>query len=510
VEGREITGNAIPWEIWTVLLPLSAAMLSFLLGGRASFIVVPAAAISTLAAVSEAVRQVWVHGPRLHRIGGWEPPLGIELYADGLSVSMLLLAAVVISAASLYTLELIHRGKEYFEGCDHPLFWPLWLFLWAAVNAVFLSRDIFNLYITMELLVLCAVPLLTLAGSGSALRAGMRYLLVAMLGSMCYLLGVVLLYGSYSTLSIPQLEAVMKPGPVAWTSIVLITLGLLLKTALFPLHFWLPSAHGNAPAPVSAILSGLVIKASFYVLMRFWFGPFSAILPLASGHYLGILGSGAILWGSLLALRQERLKLLIAYSTVAQVGYFFLLFPLATLSRNSLVPDFRWEGEAWSGAVFFMISHGLAKASMFLAAGCIARAAGSDRIKDMAGMAHRLPVSVFAFALAGAGIMGLPPSGGFIGKWMLLKAAFGSGQWWWALVMNAGGLLAAGYIFVVLRQMLLSRVVTPTVHPVAWGMQWTALFLALLSITLGVSGSLPFDLLEIGSPFEADRIAGGV
>jgi multicomponent Na+:H+ antiporter subunit D len=175
-----------------------------------------------------------------------------------------------------------------------------------------------------------------------------------------------------------------------------------------------------------------------------------------------------------------------------------------------MAANIRWGWEAWSGAVYFMVSHGLAKASMFLAAGCMARAAGSDRIGEMDGMGRRLPVSVFAFALAGVGLMGLPPSGGFIGKWLLLKAAFGSGQWWWALVMNAGGLLAAAYIFIVLKQMFLSRVVVPPLHAVPGGMQWTALGLALLSVLLGVIGPLPFDLLQIGSPFAVTAVPGGL
>lgn len=486
-------------------MPLAAATLAFLLGRRAAVFLVLPTAISIPAAVSGLIYQVWRFGPRSHEVGGWGAPLGIELYADGLSASMLMVTAVIMLMASIYALQITFRGGDQSEGCDSEFFWPLWLFLWATLNAVFLSRDVFNLYITLELLVLSAVPLLTLSGSGMALTAGMRYLLIAMLSSMFYLLGVSLLYALYSTLNIPELGRIMESTPAAWVAVVLITAGLLLKTGLFPLHFWLPSAHGNAPAPVSALLSGLVVKASFYLLLRLWFETFPKALSPAAGQYLGILGSAAILWGSLLALFQERLKLVIAYSTVAQIGYFFLLFPLATFSRASSVGAIERGGEAWLGATYFIFSHAFAKASMFLAAGCIARAAGSDRLESMNGIGQYLPVSVFAFALAGVSLMGLPPSGGFIGKWMLLTAAFGSGQWWWALVMNVGGLLAAGYVLVVVRHAVRFRPVDIRFYAVPRGMQWAALALALFSILLGISGPLPLDFLEIGSPFAAFR-----
>ncbi|MDY0042108.1 MAG: hypothetical protein RBS57_17490, partial [Desulforhabdus sp.] len=171
------------------MLPLATATLVFLSGRRAaSFFLFPGAA-AVIVSVCGLLCQVWTFGPQRHTVGGWSAPLGIELYADGLSASLLALTAVIMSAAGFYALVTTRRGGTHCEGCDNDLFWPLWFFLWATLNAVFLSRDIFNLYITLELLVLCAVPLLTLAGSGAALTAGMRYLLVAMLGSMAYLLG---------------------------------------------------------------------------------------------------------------------------------------------------------------------------------------------------------------------------------------------------------------------------------------------------------------------------------
>ena len=170
---------------------------------------------------------------------------------------------------------------------------------------------------------------------------------------------------------------------------------------------------------------------------------------------LAALGAAAIVFGSVLALRQARLKLLIAYSTIAQIGYLFFLFPLAStpLAVASATAEV-WNGVAWTGGVLQLVSHAVAKAAMFMAAGLIAEALGHDRIAGFGGIGRALPMTVFAFGLGGMSLMGLPPSGGFVAKAMLLMAAVGEGQWWWAVVILVGGLLAAGYVFRVLAPAL--------------------------------------------------------
>ena len=202
--------------------------------------------------------------------------------------------------------------------------------MWGSLNLVFVSGDLFTLYVALELLDLRR-PYRWSASMAVArrLRAALRYLLFALLGSMFYLLGAVLLYGAYGTLDIPLLATRVRPEPVAWAAAALMTVGLLAKTALFPLHLWLPPAHAGAPAAASAVLSALVIKGSFFLVVRLWFDVMPGVVTLPSAQLLAALGAAAILFGSVVALRQERLKLLIAYSTVAQIGYLFLMFPLA-------------------------------------------------------------------------------------------------------------------------------------------------------------------------------------
>ena len=318
------------------------------------------------------------------------------------------------------------------------------------MNAIAVGADLFNLYVALELLTFAAVPLVCLKGYQETIKAALRYMLFALAGSILYLLGTVLIYGAYGTLDISLLSARVQPEPVAWIAAALMTTGLLAKTALFPLHLWLPPAHAGAPAPGSAILSALVVKGSFILIVRLWFDAMPGLLTFAAAQLLATLGAGAILFGSVLALRQARLKLLIAYSTIAQIGYLFFIFPLAS-GDSASTP---WASIAWTGGWLQLFSHAFAKAAMFMAAGLIAEALGHDQISDLGGIGRALPVTIFAFGLAGLSLMGVPPSGGFVAKWMLLSATVMEGQWWWAVIMLVGGLLAGGYVFMVLGKAL--------------------------------------------------------
>lgn len=470
---------AIPWDVMAILLPLAGAMACFLSPRRACPLGL-VAALGAVVCVAGLSWQVAQQGAQRYPIGGWGAPLGIDLYADGLSLLMLMVTAVVGLGISVYS-------SGYFDRDRAVNFWPLWMFLWSALNALFLSADIFNLYVTLELLGLAAVALVALAGGADALTGAMRYLLVSLLGSLAYLLGVALLYHSFGCLDIALLAERMQPSAAVLAAVGLMSAGLLLKTALFPLHFWLPPAHASAPAPVSALLSALVVKASFYILLRLWLEVFP-VTAAALGQLLGLLGAAAVLWGGLLALRQTRLKMLIAYSTVAQLGYLFLAFPLGSTI-------------AWQGALYLLLSHALAKAAMFMAAGNILRFGGHDRIADLDRVVQRLPLTVTAFALAGVSIMGLPPSGGFIAKWLLLTAAMRSGQWWWVIILILGGLLAAAYVFKVIGYAFTRAEAPHQARTVPITMEWAALALALVAILLGLVAPWPLALMEIGLPF---------
>jgi formate hydrogenlyase subunit 3/multisubunit Na+/H+ antiporter MnhD subunit len=326
----------------------------------------------------------------------------------------------------------------------------------------------------------------------------MRYLLLAMLASLAYLLGVALLYGEHGTLDLYLLATEVGGSGSAGTlpALSLITVGLLLKAAVFPLHVWLPAAHSQAPGAVSAVLSGLVVKTAIYLLYRLWFWTAEGLDLTSAAFLLGLIGASAILYGSLAALVQVQLKRVVAYSTVAQLGYLMLVFPL--------FGDPRAASSAWTGTGCQLFAHGLAKAGMF---------AGADR---------RQPACLFAFGLAGVSLMGLPPSAGFLAKWQLLESAWMQSAWGWVAVLLTGSLLAAGYIFRVLAAAFVApsagsagpasaahELACPPGQRVSLFLSLPALALALASVLLGFWAAPLFEMLAVAPPAVVDLLLPG-
>jgi len=313
-----------------LVLPLAGVFAALTLGGRnarrVAMLAIPA---GFALAVVIGVELVQSGRTLVYLLGGWAPPLGIALRADGLSVVMLLTTTVVLLAVALFAREGFQTPENVREARTPFMFWTLLLSVWAALNAVFLAGDLFTLYVALELLTFAGVPLVSLEGKPETLQAALRYLLFALFGSVLYMLGAVLLYGAYGTLDIALLAERVRPEAVSFVAAALMTTGLLAKTALFPFHLWLPPAHAGAPAAASAVLSALVVKGSWFLVVRLWFDVMPGVVTLTAAQLLGALGTAAIVVGSVVALRQERLKLLVAYSTMAQIGYLFLMFPLA-------------------------------------------------------------------------------------------------------------------------------------------------------------------------------------
>jgi multicomponent Na+:H+ antiporter subunit D len=468
-----------------VFLPLLAAIAQ-LLPGRA---LPPIAAALSLLGLPLALLPLTasIHaGDQIElALAGFAPPLGITWRLDALSLLLLWLNAVLFLLVSLQA-----RVHFPFAQLNGQRFWPLWLLLLAGINALLLSADLFNLYVTLELVTLAAVGLVTLSGVPDALRAAMRYLLLGLMASLLYLLGVGLVYGQAGTLDLYQLSELLEPGLLSHTALVLMMVGLLVKAAIFPLHVWLPSAHGKAPGPVSALLSAIVVKVALYIIWRLWFWTAADWSMEWAALLLGGLGAAAILYGSLQALIQKRLKMVIAYSTVAQLGYLMLVFPLATLL-------------AWQAALYQLISHGLAKAAMFVAAANILHALGTDRLRRLVGLDQRLPLDVFTLALASVTLMGLPPSGGFIAKWLFLQTAWAQGGWFWVLIISLGGLLAAAYLFRILALTCFHprvNVGNSNLHKPATSASLAGLTLALAAIVCGFSSAPLLALMTQGAP----------
>lgn len=457
---------------------------------RVAAVVAPLGLILAFTILSD----MWESGQAVeYTLGNWAPPLGLKLRADGLSAVMLVLTAIVICAAALFSQSQFRTPKGREDTRAPFTFWAMLMALWSALNLVFVGEDLFNFFVALELLTFSAVTLVCLDGRTATLHAALRYLLFALLGSVLYLLGVALIYGRYGALDITVLRDVVHADPVTLAAVAMMTVGLMAKASLFPLHLWLPPAHAGAPPAASAVLSALVVKAPFFLILRLWFDLLPPLVSPLPAQLMAGLGCAAILMCSVVALRQARLKLLIAYSTVAQIGYLFLMFPLALPAEEP------WLSIGWTGGVLQLVSHALAKAAMFLAAGLIAETLGHDRIHEFAGLGRRLPIALFAFAFAGLSLMGLPPSGGFVAKLMLLSGAAQNGEWWIAVVILTGGILAAGYVFRVIGAAM-KEAPSPLVATIAPSLyrQLVVLALALAAVALGLIPLEPLGLLAIG------------
>jgi formate hydrogenlyase subunit 3/multisubunit Na+/H+ antiporter MnhD subunit len=469
--------------VLSLVVPVAGVLLAFAAGGRH----VERTALATmplgLAIAAAIAAMVQTSGPLAYLLGGWAPPLGVALRADGLSAVMMAITAVVICAIGVFARADFSTPAGSVEARAPFAFWILLLAIWGALNTVFLSGDLFTLYVALELLTFAAVPLVCLDGRSETLQAALRYLLFALLGSILYLIGTALLYGSYGTLDIVLLSQRLRGEPATLAAAALMTVGLLAKTALFPLHLWLPPAHAGAPAAGSAVLSALVVKGSFFIVVRLWFDAMPALPGFTAMQLLGALGAAAILFGSVVALRQQRLKLLIAYSTLAQIGYLFLMFPLAFNVTSAQLES----GGALAGGLMQATSHATAKAAMFMSAGMIYAALGHDRITDLGGIGRALPLSVLAFALGGVALVGVPSSGAYLAKELLLQAAAETEQWWWMVVIQAGGIFTSGYVVLVLSHALAPADTPVTQRARVPRMQETAaLVLALCSLLLGL------------------------
>lgn len=481
--------------VLSIAVPVAGILLAFVVGGRHIERIVFAIALLGLA-IAAAILVTLQHseGSLVYLLGAWAPPLGVALRADGLSAVMMMVAAIVICAVGIFA------GADFrpraAESRAPITFWVLLLAIWGALNTVFLGGDLFTLYVALELVTFAAVPLVSLDGRAETLQAALRYLLFALLGSVLYLLGTALLYGVYGTLDIALLSHQIRAEPVTLVAAASMTTGLLAKTALFPLHLWLPPAHAGAPAAASAVLSGLVVKASFFIVVRLWFEVMPELPGFTAAQLLAALGGAAILFGSVVALRQERLKLLIAYSTLAQIGYLFLMFPLALNASGRLE-----SGGALAGGLLQTVSHATAKAAMFMAAGSIYKVLRQDRIAGLGGVGRVLPMSLLAFALGGVALMGVQPSGAYLAKELLLQAATETKQWWWAVVIQAGGVLTAAYVVLVLAHAL-----APANKPIALDgpvpriQEAAALALALCSLLLGLVPWQPYLSIPHGMP----------
>ncbi|MEW5783878.1 MAG: proton-conducting transporter membrane subunit [Bacillota bacterium] len=427
------------FPVLIIVLPLAGAFLMPLLARRQVKLCWPALLLILVLVLGMAVTLLWrldSSGPYFYHLGGWPPPWGIELQVDFLRVYLLL----VVLGLGLWIAVYAWRDLEH-ELKPELIGWycALYALLIGSMAGIALTNDLFNLFVFMEICAIASCAVITIKETRECLEAGFKYLILSAMGTGCYLLAVALIYMVTGHLNFALVREALPEAAALYPNNVLAAAALIIvafavKAALFPLHVWLPDAHAAAPSPSSAVLSGVVIKIYAFALLILFYrvlpGSLLSAVPLNEVIlWLSVLG---IVFGSIFAMVQEDLKKMLAYSSIAQIGYVFLGIGLA--NRTALV-----------GALYHLLNHGIMKALLFMAAGNIIHAAGLRRIKSLSGIGPKMPLTMLPFAVAGASMIGIPGTGGLIGKWFLALGALETGRLLIVIIIIAGSLLNAIY-----------------------------------------------------------------
>ncbi len=438
--------NLIPWMI---ALPLLAGFVFPLVPRRREGLTDFAAVLVSAALVGLAICSFGI-GDAVYQMGGWKPPIGINLVLDGASQLMLLLIAVVAFAVILYCPDYMAR----FTGKNR--FYSLFFLMIAGMNGVVLTGDLFNLFVFFEIASIASYALVAFGCGRDELEASFRYLVLGSLASYMLLLGIALLYSKMGTVNMAHLSekiaqggglaggAVIQPdqaSPLLIFSTVLFICALGLKAALVPFHAWLPDAHPSAPTPISAMLSGLLIKAiGVYALVRILFSvvgltPATPVLPTL----LMVLGALSMAVGGFLAIGQSDFKRLLAYSSVSQIGYIVLAIGLATPLGVA-------------AGLFHLVNHAIFKSLLFLNAGAVEYRTGTRQLEEMGGLNKRMPATGATSFVASMSIAGVPPFNGFFSKLLIIIACFTAGQYLFAIVAVAVSFVTLAYFLKVQKQ----------------------------------------------------------
>ncbi|WBB81828.1 Na+/H+ antiporter subunit D [Micromonospora sp. WMMD882] len=404
-----------------VVMPLLGAALTLLLGrwARAQRAVSVVVLVAMLTVSTVLLVQAYAHGPVVARIGGWAPPVGIVLVADQLAALMITVSAAVTLCVLLYS---IGQGQsDLGEGTPVSIFHPTYLVLTAGVTNAFLAGDLFNLFVSFEMLLAASYVLITLGGTEARIRTGSTYVVVSVLSSMIFLGGTGLVYAATGTLNLAQLTVRLDtlPAELALALHLVLLLAFGVKAAVFPLSAWLPDSYPTAPAPVTAVFAGLLTKVGVYAIIR------TETLLFPGGQVDGVLivvAGATMLVGILGAVAQSDLKRLLSFTLVSHIGYMIFGIALSTVA-------------GLTGAIFYVVHHITVQTTLFLAAGLVEQRAGSTDLRRLGGLARVAPLLAALFFLPAMNLAGVPPFPGFLGKLGLFQAAAqAGGPLPWALI----------------------------------------------------------------------------
>ena len=416
-------------------------MSTLLPAGRLPWLWATAVSWFMLFAAITLVGQVFEVGVLSYEMGGWSPPIGIEYRLDSANALLALLIAALAAVVMPFAGRSI--AAEIPEEKSPYMYAALQLFL-AGQMGIAVTGDAFNVFVFLEISSLATYTLIALGRDRRALTASFSYLIMGTVGATFFLIGVGLLYAMTGTLNMADL-AVRIPDVAATrtvhTAYAFIVIGICLKLALFPLHLWLPNAYTYAPSAVTALMAATATKVAIYVLVRFIytvFGPEFSFGDMPTVNLLVPLAVVGLLSTSVVAIGQDKIKRMLAYSSVAQIGYMVLGIGMATTA-------------GLTAALLHVFNHALMKGALFMVLGCIAIRFGTSQIEAFRGLGRRMPFTMAAFVAGGLSLVGVPLTVGFISKWYLVLAAIELGWWPIVAVIVVGSLLAVIYIWRVVE-----------------------------------------------------------
>ncbi len=420
--------------IFPVVLPLGGAAIALLLrrwhwGQKAwSFAIMLAALASSLALLSS----VWLgNGPAIYQLGGWPAPFGISLVGDMLAAMLVVMTHLVMSGGMLYALGAGDKVVQY------PTFYPLFLTLVAGLTGALLTGDLFNLFVFAELLVISGAALTAISDDRYGTEAAYKYFYISLFAAVFLLIGIGSLYAAYGTLNMADLAqriALDPDQPLLPVAIVFLLATFMVKSAVFPFHFWQPDFHSASPTPVSAMLSSVVVKLGVYGFIRMttllFVGQAESIQAI-----LLVLGVVGVIFGGLAAIGAHNVKRLLAYSTLGQVG--FILVAIGWGTPAALV-----------GAIIYAFNHSLIKSAMLMLAGFVASRAPvkTAAFSGITGLGKSLPFAGVLFLVGGLGLAGIPPTNGFISKLTLFQSGLGASAFVSLAIIGAASLLTLIYV----------------------------------------------------------------
>ena len=425
-----------------VVVPLVAAPIAALLNRpRLSWAVAVAATLWALYAALELLSQTMAAGEIHYELGGWAAPYGIEYVVDPVNAWVVVIVSLIGALVAPYARVSVER--EITED-RIPLFYAAFILCLTGLLGIAVTGDVFNVFVFLEISSLSAYALIALGSDRRALTASFQYLIMGSVGATFIVIGIGLMYVMTGTLNMADLADRLpevsgtRTIPVAFT---FLTVGITLKLALFPLHLWLPNAYTYAPSAVTAFIASTATKVGVYLLLRFFFTIFGVTFSfdvMQLDRILMPLALIAIVAMSLVAIYQENVKRLLAYSSVAQIGYMVLGISFASVL-------------GLTAGILHLFNHALMKGALFMSMGCVMYRVGSVRLERMHGLGRAMPWTMAAFVVGGLSLIGVPFTVGFISKWYLVQAALEQGMWPVAGVVLLGSLLALMYVWKVVE-----------------------------------------------------------